>query len=134
MFFEVPVQRRKGLGKMQAVQGKIAQVTAKRTMVQDKVSAEVQTAYAGLIQSRLEALNARRAVLLATRMAEIERRKFEVGESDILKVALREQYALEAAEEEVSATYNHFVAFSDYAATLAIDRPSVELLQADEGN
>ena len=132
LFFEVPVERRKGLGKMQAVQGKMAQVVAKRRLVQDKVSAEVQTVYAGLIQSRLEALNARRAVQLATRMAEIERRKFEVGESDLLKVALREQYALEAAEEEVSATYSHFAAFSDYAAALAIDRPSEDLLQTDE--
>mgnify|MGYP002628049756 FL=1 len=131
LFFEVPLERRKGLGKMQAVQGKIAQVTAKRRMVQDKVIAEVQTAYAGLIQSRLEVLNARQAVSLATKMAEIERRKFEVGESDLLKVALREQYALEAAEEEVSATFNHFTAFSDYAATLAISRPSIDLLKAD---
>ncbi|MEZ6133033.1 MAG: TolC family protein [Planctomycetaceae bacterium] len=134
LFFEVPVQRRKGLGKMQAVQGKIAQVTAKRRMVQDKVSAEVQTAYASLIQSRLEVLSARRAVRLATQMAEIEGRKFELGESDLLKVALREQYALEAAEEEVSATYSHFAAFSDYAATLAFDRPSIEMLPADETN
>ena len=131
LFFEIPVERRKGRGKMQAVQGKMAQVTAKRRLVQDKISAEVQAVYAGLMQSRLEALNARRAVQLATRMAEIERRKFELGESDLLKVALREQYALEAAEEEVSAMYNHFAAFSEYAAALAIDRPSEELLLKD---
>lgn len=128
LFFDVPLQRRKGRGKMAAVQAKMSQVAAKRQMVQDKVAAEMQSVYAGLIQSRQEVLKAREAVRLATRMAEIELRKFEVGQSDLLKVALREQYALEAAEEEISATYNHFSAFSDYAAVLAVDRPVLDLL------
>lgn len=128
LFFDMPLQRRKGRGKMQAVQAKISQVSAKRRMVVDKVRAEVQSAYTGLNQSRNEAVKAREAVRLASKMAAIERRRFEVGESDLLKVALREQYALEAAEEEISATYNHFSAFAEYAAILAIDRPSVQLL------
>ena len=128
LFFEVPLQRRKGRGKMQAVQAKMSQVSAKRRLVGDKVAAEVQSVYAGLIQSREESLKAREAVTLASQMAAIERRKFELGESDLLKVALREQYALEAAEEEVAATYNHFSAFAEYAAILAIDRPGLELL------
>ncbi|MCA9038079.1 MAG: TolC family protein, partial [Planctomycetaceae bacterium] len=131
VFFDVPVERRKGRGKMHAVQTKMAQVAAKRRMTRDKITAEVGTAYAGMIQSRQEALNARKAVELATRMAEIERRKFEVGDSDLLKVALREQYALEAAEEEITATWNHFVAYTDYMATLAIDRPSEAVLDHD---
>ena len=128
LFFDVPLQRRKGRGKMAAVQAKIAQVSAKRNIIQDKVAAEIQAVYAGLIQSRQEVLKAREAVELANRMAEIERRKFEVGESDLLKVALREQYSLDAAEEVISATWRHFSAFTDYAAILAIDRPRVDLL------
>lgn len=132
LFFDVPLQRRKGRGKMHAVQAKMAQVSAKRRMVQDKVAAEVQMVYAGLIQSRQEALRASEAVRLASRMADIERRRFEVGESDLLKVALREQYALEAAEDVISAKYNHFTAFTEYAATLAIDRPSENLLPGTE--
>lgn len=124
LFFDVPLQRRKGRGKMQAVQAKMSQVSAKRRLVQDKVAAEVQGAYAGLIQTRQEALKARQAVELATRMADIERRKFELGQSDLLKVALREQYALEAAEEEISATYRHFTEFTKFEATLANDRPA----------
>ena len=130
VFFDVPLQKRKGRGKMHAVQAKMSQVAAKRQMVRDKVAAEVQAVYAGLIQSRQEVLKAREAVRLASEMAAIERRRFEVGESDLLKVALREQYALEAAEEEITATFSHFAAFTDYAAALAIDRPSEDLLPA----
>lgn len=134
LFFDVPVQRRKGRGKMYAVQAKIAQVSAKQRMVQDKVVAEVQAVYAGLIQSRNEALRSREAARLASTMADIERRKFELGESDLLKVALREQYALEAAEEEITATLNHFATFSDYAAVLAVVRPTEGLLPAAPNN
>ena len=65
-------------------------------------------------------------------MADIERRKFELGESDLLKVALREQYALEAAEEQVEAELTHFSAFSDYAASLGIDRPEMSLFTSEE--
>lgn len=128
LFFDVPIQRRKGLGKMQAVQAKITMTMAKRRVVQDKVAAEVQAAYAGLIESRNAALKARQAVQLATQMAEIERNMFEKGASDLLKVALREQYALEAAEEEISAMYSHFAAFTAYAAAVADERPSVDSL------
>ncbi|HAD59035.1 MAG TPA: transporter, partial [Planctomycetaceae bacterium] len=131
LYFDVPLQRRKGLGKMNAVQAKIAQVNAKRQMVSDKITAEVRFAFAGLIQTHQEVLKAREAVRLARRMATIERRKFELGESDLLKVALREQYSLEAAEEAISATLGHFQAFSNYAAALAVDRPDESLLPAD---
>lgn len=132
LFFEVPLERRKGRGKMASVQAKIAQVTAKRQMVRDKVAADVRTVYAALTQSREAALKARVAFELASEMAEIERRKFEAGESDLLKVALREQYALEAAEEEITAKLSHFNAFANYAAVMALDRPDQNLLAGDE--
>lgn len=128
LFFEVPLERRKGRGKMSAAQAKIAQVSAKRRMVQDKVGAEVRSVYAALVQSRKAATKAGIAVKLASQMADIERRKFEEGASDLLKVALREQYALEASEEEISAKLTHFYAFADYAAVMAMDRPSPDLL------
>ena len=131
LFFDVPLQRRKGIGKMNAVQARIAQVNAKRRMVSDKISAEVRFAFAGLIQTRQEVLKAREAVRLARQIAGLERRKFELGESDLLKVVLREQYSLEAAEDEISATLRHFQAFSNYAAALAVDRPDESLLPAD---
>ena len=100
-------------------------------MVQDKVAAEVQFTYAGLSQTRQEVVKAREAVGMAMKMAQVERRKFEVGQSDLLKVALREQYSLEAAEEEISATFSHFSAFADYAAMLAVNDPNVVLGAAE---
>lgn len=123
IFFDVPIQRRKALGKMQAVDAKRAQVAAKQQFTEEKISAGVQAAVVGLTQAFDQVQEATRAVTLANRMAEIERRKFEVGESDLLKVALREQYALDAIEGEVEALFNYFAAYSDYLAELAFDRP-----------
>ena len=131
LFFDVPLQRRKGRGKMFAIQAKMSQVTAKQRIVQDKIAVDVKAAYAALKLSRLEALKAQQARELASQMADIERRKFELGESDLLYVVLREQYALEAAEELVSANFNHFVALTEYAAALAIDRPTIDMLMED---
>ena len=39
---EVPIQRREGLGKIDAAQGKIASIDAKAKLVRDKIKAEVQ--------------------------------------------------------------------------------------------
>lgn len=132
LYFDYPLQRRKGRGKAFAVQAKMAQVRAKRQLVGDKVKASVQAAYAGLIRSREEAAKASEAATLADQMAGIERRKFELGESDLLKVALREQYALEAAEEVITASLNHFTAFTEYSAALSIQHPSLHVLSADD--
>ena len=130
LFFDVPLERRKGRGKMQAVQAKMAAVNAKRRVVQEKVTGEVMLVYVALEETRKQAQQSTESVELYNFVAEKERVRFELGESDLLKVALREQYALEAAEEQITALHDHFVAFTEYAAVLAIDRPSVDLLPA----
>ena len=131
LFFDVPLQRRKGRGKMFAIQAKMSQVNAKQRIVRDKIAVDVRAAYAALKLSRREALKAQKARDLALEMADIERRRFRLGDSDLLYVVLREQYALEAAEELVSANYNHFVALTEYAAALTIDRPTINMLLED---
>ncbi|MEP3481676.1 MAG: TolC family protein [Fuerstiella sp.] len=130
LFFDVPLERRKGRGKMHAVQAKMAAVNAKRRLVQEKVTGEVMLVYVALEETRKQAQQSTESVDLYDFVAEKERVRFELGESDLLKVALREQYALEAAEEQITALYKHFVAFTEYAAVLAIDRPSVDILPA----
>ena len=61
---------------------------------------------------------------LAEYIADIERRKFDLGGSNLLSVVLREQYAIEAAEAEVDALLEYFSAKAYYDATLARDWPT----------
>ncbi len=123
LFLEVPIQRRKARGKSHAALAKLRQLTAKRRFTEDKIRAEIQSAYAALIAALERLDKARESSRLAEYMAEVERRKFQLGESDLLAVVLREQSAIEAAEAEVDALLEYFAAHADYDAAMARDWP-----------
>ena len=123
IFVELPVQRRKARGKMQAISAKVAQLNAKRRMTEDKIVSEVQSAYAALIAAEEQVRQAREAVGHAEYLAEVERESLREGQSDVLKVTLREQYAVEAAEKAIDALLLCFLTRAEYRAALAIDRP-----------
>ena len=123
VMMELSVQRRKARGKSAAVEAKLAQVNAKRRITQDKVVIEVQQAYQTLVAARDKVERAREAQRLADQMAAIERRKFALGDSDLLAVNLREQQAAEAAETLIDTLLEAFRAEADYRAALAWDEP-----------
>jgi len=120
---DVPLQRRKARGKMQAVDAKISQLNSKRRMVEDKIVADVQAVYSALDAAAEQVRQAQQAVEYAEDLAQRERRNFELGFSDLLKVTLREQYAFESAEKSVDAQLLYFQSRADYRAALAEDRP-----------
>jgi outer membrane protein TolC len=121
LYVDVPMQRRKARGKITALEAKMQQLVAKRRMTENKISVEVQTAYAALLAAFEQVKQTREAVRLAEEMAQRERRNFEVGASDLLKVTLREQYAAESAIKEVDALLEYHQARADYRAALAAD-------------
>ena len=122
LLVEVPIERRKARGKIQSVSGKIAQLNAKRKLTAEKIVAEVESAYAGLIGAFKQAYQAEKAVAYAEDLARRERHNFEEGLSDLLKVTLREQYAVESAEKAVDAKLLYFKEQADYRAALAEDQ------------
>lgn len=117
----VPLQRRKALGKAQAVEGKLAQVQAKTQFTQNKIVAEVQSASAALHAAYQQLELARQSLALARQMEVAERRKFDLGDSNLLLVNLREQATADAAATEVEAQLNYFEAQAEYRAALASD-------------
>ena len=117
----VPLQRRKAQGKSMAVEGKLAQLQAKTQFTQDKIVAEVQSASVALVAAYQQLAQARQALALAKQMEAAERRKFDLGDSNLLLVNLREQATADAALTEVEAQLNYFDAQADYRAALASD-------------
>jgi outer membrane protein TolC len=117
----VPLQRRKASGKAMAVEGKLAQVQAKMQFTQDKIIAEVQSASVALHAAYQQLDQARQALTLARQMEAAERRRFDLGDSNLLLVNLREQATADAASSVVDAHLNYFEAQADYRAALAID-------------
>lgn len=122
VYLDVPLQRRKARGKMTEVQGKVAQVNAKRRIVADKISVDVQVAHAALVSAFEQVDLTRQAVEQAEDLANRERQNQEAGLSDLLKVTLREQYAVESAEKHVEALTLYFESQADYRAALGLDR------------
>lgn len=122
LLVDVPIERRKARGKMQSVTGKISQLIAKRKLTEEKIVADVESAYAGLIGAYKQSEQAEKAVEYAEDLARRERQNFEEGLSDLLKVTLREQYAVESAEKAVDAKLLYYKELADYRAALAEDQ------------
>jgi len=118
---DVPIQRRKARGKMTETQGKLAQLAAKRRITADKISVDVQMAHAALKSAWEQVGFTREALAAAEDLAARERANQEAGSSDLLKVSLRELYAVESAEKNVEALKLYFESLADYRAALAED-------------
>lgn len=123
LYFELPVQRRKGYGKLRSARAKLGQIDAKLRFTVNKITTEIQAALAALEAAFGRVERTREAVQLADDLARIERRKFELGESDLLSVFLREQFAIEAADELVLALLDYHSARTELVAALGYEWP-----------
>ncbi len=121
LFVDMPVQRRFALGKITANEARLAQLTAVRRMTVERISTEVRNVYAAMIAAYEQVDRARESVELAQELAAIERRRFALGESDLLAVNLREQQAAETEIVLVASLYEYFSSLAAYKAVLALD-------------
>ncbi len=117
----VPLQRRKALGKIQAIEGKLAQLSVKISFTQDKIATDVQGVYAAMLAAYERILRARESLEFARTMEQAERQKFELGDSDLLLVNLREKATADAAKTVLQAMLDYFQAQADYRAAMALD-------------
>ena len=122
VFLDVPIERRKARGKITESQAKLAQIAAKRRLTADKISVDVQTAYAALTSAFEQVAETRAALEYAEDLAVRERQNQEAGTSDLLKVTLREQYAVESAEKNIDALKLFYDSLADYRAAIAQDQ------------
>lgn len=111
---ELPIPMRKARGKARAARAKRRSASAKLRLARDKIVAEVQTAHATLDAAYRTVDLARRARRAADTLAEAERRKLDLGTSDLLALALRETIAADAAATEVDALAAYQKARADY--------------------
>lgn len=118
LLFDMPVQRRKALGKIQSAQGKITQIAWKQQLTENKIRAEVQDTVSALIAAYERVGQLERSLEFAKRLVDAERRSFELGNSDLLRVALQEAAALDAQLLTIEAIADYFKALADYRAAL----------------
>lgn len=126
LVFEMPVQRRKAWGMVRTQESKIAQINAKQRYVRDEIVAQVQDAFSALNAAYQQWVRAREVLHYAREVERLERRNFELGNSTILIVQLREQATVDAALAEVESLLEYFAALADYRAAIAIPNPALD--------
>jgi outer membrane protein TolC len=117
---ELPLQRRQACGKVQSLQGKLAQLAAKRQFSADKVAMEVRDAVSALQAAEGRIDRARTTVGLARQSLDLGRQAFESGDLTVVTLNLYEQAVLDAELQRIEAEADYCRAWAAYQAALGV--------------
>lgn len=118
---ELPVQARKGAGRMRAARARMMALERQREYSEDKIAAEVRDAVSAMIAAAERAERARRARDRSAQLVELERFAFESGDSTLFTVNLREQDLVDSETIYYEALGDFFRAEADYRAALGVN-------------
>jgi outer membrane protein, heavy metal efflux system len=117
---DIPLQQRVATGRAKAAAANVRRLNLDRQLQDERIAAEVKDVFSALsaLQKRLslsaDQLNA------AEELAEGEKTRFDLGESTLLFVNLREIAKGDAALQYAEATASLFRSYADYQAVLGI--------------
>ena len=107
---EVPLQRRRALGKQTEAQAKIRKLEREREFLVQSIRAELQDALSALRLSQEQLKIVETELAFARELEEGERQRFAAGESTILVVNLREQATADSALRQIDSLVAYHVA------------------------
>lgn len=110
---EVPLALRTARGKLRRAEAERARVDAELRWMNDVVAVELHDAHSALVAAHARVGLAREQLQVAHALEQAERRRFELGDSTLLFVNLREQAAADAATQELDALTDYHRAFVD---------------------
>jgi outer membrane protein, heavy metal efflux system len=115
--FELPFQRRTARGSVLATEARIGQISQQRRFVEDQIRAEVRDASVALRAAFERVGLLGEEVGLTREVEEAERIRFQLGDSTLFLVNLRELATVDAEVREVAAQADYFraVALYEYA-------------------
>jgi outer membrane protein TolC len=117
--FSVPLQRRAAQGKVAQTEAAVAALEAERKRIAEEIGVQLAAVSTDVgATAKLLAL-ARDDAAQAEALAKAERRRLELGTSDLLRVALREEAAADARVREVDAALRQALAHAELAAATA---------------
>lgn len=118
---EVPLEYRKLRGKLATAKAQGAQVVAQRSWIENVIANEIQQSIITL-RAAVERVRLARAELAAARELESgEHTRFQLGDSNLIFVNLREQIAAEAALQEIQSLLEYQQEGANLRALLARD-------------
>lgn len=116
---EIPILNRTARGRLEVARAGLARIDEQLRFARDRIGADVRDALSALETARQRAEIAAQELEVARGVAAAERTNFEMGNSTILAVNLREQAAAEAALREVDARADFQRALAFYRAATA---------------
>jgi len=115
----IPIQTRRQRGRIGAQEAKIAQIDQQEQFARDRIATEVRDAISEVNASFQRVEVAKKELILAKKLQELEVARFNLGDSTLLFVNIREQTAAEAAIRKIKAMNDFFNALANYQAATA---------------
>jgi outer membrane protein TolC len=120
VLLDVPTLNRGATGRERQAAAGVARLDAQLRLQKDRARLEVRDALSALEAARQRVEVARRELRLARELEQAEQTRFELGESTLLFVNLREQTTAEAAVREVDALSDYHKAVASLRAAAAL--------------
>lgn len=120
---EVPLIYRQPLGRIRAAEAGLSRLSAQLQLARDRVAADVKDARSALVAARERLKFNRQEVDVAKKLEAGERQKFELGDSNLLFVNLRETQSAEARLREIDALLDYHRAVAAFRAAVAAPLP-----------
>ena len=117
--FELPIQQRAGDGKLLKARAKLGELQRKEQFLVDKVEVEVRAAAYELDASFQRAELIREEVDVARELQALERERYDLGDSNLFTVNLREQAAADAQLRWLQALADYHRAVGMYGLVTA---------------
>ncbi len=117
---EVPLLYRAPLGRQRAGRAALTKLDAQLQLARERVEVEVRDAASALHAARQRVALTRQEIELAAKLEQGERTRFELGDSTLLFVNLREQGTAEARLREIDALADFHKALASLKAALAV--------------
>jgi len=108
VFYEVPLERRKGLGKIQSANGKLTQIDAKIRLTNDKIRAELQDASSAVNAAFEQIQQSSENVRLTKKSLQLGRIAFDEGDIDLITLNIYEASVATAELELLDARFKYF--------------------------
>lgn len=118
LVLDIPLRTRKADGRAQAADARFIQYEIQLRYTKDKIALEVRDAAAGTDAAAARLGLARRELELAQQLEQAERQRFDMGDSNILFVNIREQATFDAATRELDTLLDHHKALALYRAVV----------------
>ncbi len=119
LVFELPFQRRAAEGRIVSAEARLNQIQQREQFTRDQITAEVQDAISAVQTAYRRARLIAEEVQVARTLEDAERTKFDLGDSTLFLVNLREQATFDASVREVAARADYFRAQALYELAIA---------------